>query len=58
MTEFLIEVIQQQKFYITVEAETKTIAIELAVAQQGEVTEVNPPEILSIKANALKSSYE
>jgi len=58
MTEYLIEVTQQQKIYITVKAETKTNAIELAIAQQGDITEAYPPEILSIKANALKSSYE
>ncbi len=50
---YLIEVTQRQIFYFSVEAESTSEAIELAVKQDGKLSEAMPPEVEQINAKCI-----
>ena len=50
---YLIEVTQKQTFYFTVEAESASEAIELAVKQDSSLSEAMPPEVEQINAKCI-----
>ncbi len=51
---FLIEITQEQKFTVSVEAENVQQAIELANSQQGHCECEFPPELLVKKTRIIK----
>jgi hypothetical protein len=50
---YLIEVTQKQTFYFTIEAESASEAIELAVKQDSNLSEAMPPEIEQVNAKCI-----
>jgi hypothetical protein len=50
---YLIEVTQRQTFYFSVEAESTSEAIELAVKQDSNLSEAMPPEVEQINAKCI-----
>lgn len=50
---YLIEVIQKQTLYFTIEADTPSKAIELALNQDNELNEAMPPEVDQINAKCI-----
>ena len=54
ISQFLVEITQQQKFAVSVEAESEQEAIELANSQYGNCECEFPPEILVEKTCVVK----
>ncbi len=56
--QYLIEITQKQLIFVSVEAESSSHAIDLAMSLQGEITRPYPPEIEQITARIINERHE